>query len=107
VRPADAAILIVSLVIAWALYKAHKSATVHFNLFDILMENGRVSRLACVFMGSFVVSSWIMVRMTVEGKMTEGLFMAYGTVWVAPIIAKLFSGPKPDDPEATLTGVKR
>ena len=89
-RAIDGALMIVSLAIAWSLYRANRDEN-NFNLMDILMEGGRVSRLACVFMGSFVVSSWIMVRMTSEGKMTEGLFMAYGTVWVAPIIAKLFS----------------
>jgi len=90
-RATDAAILIVALVIAWSFYRAHKNANYTFDLFDLVMENGRLSRLACVFMGSFAVSSWIMVRATVDGKMTEGLFLAYGGVWVAPIIAKLFS----------------
>lgn len=90
-RAADASLLIITLVIAWSIYRAHKNPSSPFNVFDILLENGRLSRLACVFMGSFVVSSWIMVRLTFDGKMTEGMFMAYGTVWVAPIIAKLFS----------------
>jgi len=97
-RSVDGALLIVSLAIAWSLYRANRAEN-NFNLMDILMEGGRVSRLACVFMGSFVVSSWIMVRMTSEGKMTEGLFMAYGTVWVAPIIAKLFSPAPLQKPE--------
>ena len=94
-RAADAAILIISLVVAWSFYKAHTNKKLSFNLFDLLMENERLSRLACVFMGSFGVSSWIMVRATVDGKMTEGLFMAYGGVWVAPIIAKLFANTQP------------
>jgi len=95
-RAADAALLIIALVIAWSLYRAHRSNNGYFsqfNLLDLLLENGRVSKLACVFMGSFAVSSWIMVRMTFDGKMTEGLFMAYGGVWVAPVIARLFSPP--------------
>ena len=94
-RAADAAILIVSLVIAWSFYKAHTNQDFNFNLFDLILENGKLSRLACVFMGSFAVSSWIMVRVTIDNKMTEGLFMAYGGVWVAPIIAKLFSTQPP------------
>lgn len=96
-RGMDAALLVVALAIFWSMYRAHRNAAFTFNVFDILMDNGRVSRLACVFMGSFLVSSWVMVRMTFDGKMTEGLFMAYGTVWVAPIIAKLFS-PAPITP---------
>ena len=93
-RATDGALLIVALSIAWSFYRAHRSnddAFKHFNLLDLLMENGRVSRLASVFLGSFLVSSWIMVRMTIDGKMTELIFAAYGAMWVAPIIAKLFS----------------
>lgn len=92
-RAGDGALLIVALVIAWSLYRAHRSADMAFNLFDLIMENGKVSRLACVFLGSFVVCSWVLVRLTIEGKLTEALFTAYGAIWVAPIIAKMF-GPQ-------------
>ena len=94
-RAADAAILIIALVIAWSFYRAHTNRTYAFDLFDLIMEHGKLSRLACVFMGSFGVSSWVMVRATVDGKMTEGLFTAYGAIWVAPIIAKLFANQSP------------
>lgn len=90
-RVTDGALLIVSMVIVWSFYRAHRDPKISFNIFDLLTENGRLSRLSCVFMGSFCVSSWIMIRMTFDGKMTEGLFMAYGGAWVAPVIAKLFS----------------
>lgn len=102
-RAADAALLIVALAIGWSMYRAHKSgdaAFVHFNLMDLIMENGRVSKLACVFMGSFGVTSWIMVRLTLDGKMTEMLFSAYAAAWIAPIVAKLFS---PSPPASTST----
>ena len=98
-RSADAAMVIIALVIAWSFYRAHRNSAFSFNVFDLIMENGRLSRLACVFMGSFGVSSWIMMRLTIDGKMTEGLFMAYGGVWVAPIIAKLFSNASPAMPK--------
>ena len=97
-RAADAALLIVALSIAWSIYRAQRNPDYTFDLFDILMENGKLSRLACVFMGSFLVSSWIMIRLTFDAKMTEGMFMAYGTVWVAPIIAKLFSNTTQNPP---------
>ncbi len=90
-RAADAALLIVALMIAWSLYRAHRNQDFVFNVFDILMENGRVSRLACVFLGSFLVSCWVMIRLTIDGKMTEGFFTAFGGIWVAPILAKLFA----------------
>lgn len=87
----DGALLIVALAVAWSFYRAQKDRTITFNLLDLIIENGRVSKLACVFMGAFAVSSWVVIKVALDGKMTEGLFMAYGTVWVAPIIAKLFT----------------
>lgn len=92
-RAADAAILIVALVVTWSFYRAHRNTRFKFNVFDLIMEHDKLSRLACVFMGSFAVSSWVVVRATIDGKMTEGLFAAYGAIWCAPIIAKLISNP--------------
>ena len=93
-RAADASLLIIALVIAWSVYRAHKRKDGEFNDFnilDLLMEGGRVGRLACAFMATLVVTSWIMVRLTLDGKMTEGFMIGYAGAWVAPIIAKLFS----------------
>jgi hypothetical protein len=93
VRVTDAAVLIISLAVVWSLYRAHKSDTgvfAYFNLLDLLMENGRVSRIACVFLACFGILSWIMVRLTVEHKMTEGYFLGYAGACFAPIIAKMF-----------------
>jgi hypothetical protein len=97
-RSADAALLIVALVIAWSLYRAHMVQDNTFNLFDLITENQRVSKLACVFLGSFGVTSWMMVRLTLDGKMTEAYLAAYGALWIIPITAKLFAPPKPEIP---------
>ena len=91
-RAADGAILIIALAIAWSLYRANRDIE-GFNLLDLVIEHNKVSKLACVFLGSFCVTSWVFVRVAIDGKMTEGLFLAYGGIWVAPIIAKLFSPP--------------
>lgn len=104
-RATDASLLIVVLVIAWSMYRAHRSGDAgfaNFNLIDIIVENGRVSKLACVFIGSFAVSSWVVIRLTLDGKMTELLFAAYGAMWVTPITAKLFS-PAPPSSTSTQT----
>jgi len=95
VRASDAALLIIALVVAWSLYRAQRDETIQFNLLDLLVENGRVSKLACVFMGSFFVTSWVIIRVALDGKMTETLFAAYAAAWIIPVTAKLFSGPSP------------
>ena len=93
IRPADGGMLLVALLVAWSFYNAHRGAS-SFNLFDLLMEHGRVSRIACLIMGAFGVLSWIMIRLTLDGKVTEGYFTAYGALFVAPIIARMFAPAK-------------
>ena len=69
------------------------------NVFDIIMENGKVSKLACIAMGAFFVLCWIMIRLTLDGKMTEGYVGMFGGLCFTPIVAKLFS-PAPLNPPA-------
>lgn len=95
-RATDGALLILTLVVSWSFYRAHRNPQFTFNVFDLIMENGRVSRIACAFLATLLVTSWVIIRMTIEGKLTEGLFTAYVAAWVAPIVAKLFAGvPSP------------
>lgn len=102
-RAPDAAILILALVISWTFLRAHRNLNNQFNLFDLLMENGRLSRLACVFMGSFVMTTWLIVRLTLEGKLTEGFFSIYGGFWIVPIVAKMFSLNQPSESSTSTT----
>ena len=90
-RAADAALLIIALVVFWSFYRAQKDPDFRFDLFDLLMENGKVSRLAFAFMATLGVTSFLMIRLTIDGKMTEGYFGLYSAAWIAPIIAKLFA----------------
>ena len=90
----DVLAIAVLLVVAISFVVMHRSAA-KFNIFDLVMENARVSRLAVIVIAAFVVYSWVILRLTVEGKMTEGYLTMYGVTWIAPTIAKLFSPEKP------------
>lgn len=72
-------------------WRVHKNPAIDFDFFDLILENGRISRIASVFIGSFAMTTWMMVRLTVDGKMTEGYFTTYSAAWIVPIVAKLFS----------------
>ena len=102
-RATDGALLIIALVIAWSVYRAHRNQENTFDVFDLLMENGRLSRIACAFMVTLIATTWIMVRLTFDGKMTEGYFIGYGGMWVAPIIAKMFGTPATPSTTTTTT----
>lgn len=95
IRATDALLAFVLLGIAWSFYRVQRDPGITFNMLDLLMENGRVSRTACVFMGSFAALTWIMIRLTVDGKMTEGYLTSYGAIFVAPIVAKMFATASP------------
>ncbi len=103
-RMADASLAIILLLVTWSFYLAQKDPTVSFNLFDLVMENGRVSKLAAAFVVGVMALTWIMIRLTVDGKMTEGYVGLYGTIVIAPVIAKLFSPAPPAGTTTTTTG---
>ena len=79
-----------AFIVAVSLWRFQKSDN-HFDLLDLLMENGRVSRLAAAFSVTLVITSWIMLKLAIDGKLTEGYLGIYGTMWVTPIIAKMFA----------------
>lgn len=92
---------LVLLIVIFSFWRMHRNPENQFNIFDLIMEGGRVSRIACVFIASFLVASWIIVRLTLDGKMTDAYLLWYGGVFVAPVVAKLFGQPKQE-----LNGVK-
>jgi len=92
-------LIVVALAIMWTLWRAHQRSDIDFNLFDLLMENGRVSKIAVAFMLVLVVSTWVIVSLTVNNRLTEGYFSAYGMMWVAPLVAKVvFNKTEPPAP---------
>ena len=82
----------VLLLLIWrSLAKMHADESVNFDLRDLLMENGRVSKAACVMMGAFAVTTWQFVYYTLNGKLTEGYLGIYVAAWIAPVVARLIS----------------
>ena len=90
-RATDALLLIFITLVGWSFYRAQRNPDIEFNVFDLLMENNRVSKLAVAFMTGLVVLSWIMIVLTINNRMTEGYVGLYGGIIIAPVIAKLFS----------------
>lgn len=85
--------LFIILLVAVSLYKAHRDPNNDINVFDLVMENGRVSKVACVFIGTWIVMSYVFLGIFFQGKMTEGLFTAFGGLFIVPLVARMFTGP--------------
>lgn len=82
-----AVVLLIAVHVLIRLSKNHRSRIV---LEDLLLgEDGTMSRSAFVLMASFVVTTWGMVFMWLNDKMTEGYFTAYLGVWATPAVVKL------------------
>jgi hypothetical protein len=58
-------------------------------IFDLIMEDGKVSRIALAFMLVLGVTTWVMIDLQVSGKMSEGYLTTYGAMWVLPLVAKV------------------
>lgn len=89
------------VAIGFAAWRLHLNPENDFNILDLLMENGRVSKAAVVMMGAFSLTSWMMVQLTLAGKMTEGYFGLYSAAWIAPVVIKLITQAASAAPKTT------
>lgn len=91
----DLIAVIAIAIIALSIWRAHRDPEFDgFNVFDLLMENGKLDPAKCIAMGSWFMALWVMWRLTVEGKMTDGFFTAFLAACFAPAIAKMFAPKK-------------
>jgi len=81
------AFVVVCTIIAF--WRAHRKPGFEFNAFDLVMENGRVSRIGVAFMVVLGVTTWVFIDLQITGKMSEGYMTTYGLMWVAPLVAKV------------------
>lgn len=77
------------LAVAFTLWRAHTRHDIDFNLLDLLLEGGRVSKIAVAFMLVLGTSTWVIVHQTINDKITEGMFGLWLTAWVTPLVAKV------------------
>lgn len=91
------AVLVVMIgVIALSLARVHKSDS-RANLMQLITKaDGTLDRGAVVMFGGFALLAWVILVLTVQGKMTEGYFTAFGGLFVAPILVRNIFGDKPD-----------
>lgn len=90
-------------LIGLSLWRAHRNADYTFDLMDLIMENGRVSKIAVAFMMVLGVSTWVVINQEINAKLTEGTFGLWLTAWVTPLVAKVVfnktEAPTPETPK--------
>lgn len=91
------------VLVLLSFWRAHSRPGFDFNAFDLIMENGRVSKIALAFMLVLAVSTWVIVAQQLAGKLTEGTFGLWLTAWVTPLVAKVVFGKSEMPSGTTLT----
>ena len=81
------AVLLV-LVTLWVWHRSKDSAV---DLTDLLMENGKLSRLAFTWLGSFMVMSFGFVYAVLLGNLSDIYAALYAATWAVPIVTKMFA----------------
>lgn len=106
-----AALILIIIAIIYVLMKRDRSSMSHINLEDLLLGDDRkLSKAAAVMMGAFAMTTWLMVYLALNGKMTEGYFAIYVGAWIAPTVTRLIVN-KPSETtvavETSTTSVSR
>ena len=91
------ALLALLLFIFFSLRAQSRNRSSQISLDDLLLgDDGKMSKGAAVMFGSFFLTSWIMVHLTITEHITEGYFTAYLAAWVAPSVVRLITNrPQP------------
>lgn len=80
-----------AIVALLALWWWHHSDKTDVDLTDLLMENGRLSKMAITWLGSFAVMTFGFVYLLMTKALTDTYALLYAGTWAAPIITKLFA----------------
>lgn len=82
------ALIISTLLIT--LIRRDRSAASQINLEDLLLgDDGKLSKAAAVMMGAFTMTTWLMIYLTLNGKMSEGYLSIYVAAWITPTVVRL------------------
>ena len=88
------------VLIVFSFWHAHRNKASTFDALDLIMVDGKLDRIATVFMIAFAVSTWVIVDLQIKGKLDSGIFGIWMASWVGPLVAKMVFG-KNDMPSVT------
>jgi len=88
-QPMHIVLAVAVAAIVASFWQAHKKPSFDFNAFDLIMSKGKVDKIAVAFMLVLILSSWVIVDLQVNGRLTEGYFAIYTEAWITPLVAKV------------------
>jgi hypothetical protein len=84
------AVFVLALLVTF--WVAHRNSATPFNALDLIMVDGKVDRIATVFMIAFAVSTWVIVDLQIKNKLDAGVFGLWLGAWVGPLVVKVVFG---------------
>jgi hypothetical protein len=92
----------IAVFFTWRLMARSRDPSSLVNLDDLLVDDvtGKISKAAAVMMGSFGVTSWIVVYQALTDKLSDTTFAAYVGAWVIPAVTKLITN-RPQSPQTS------
>lgn len=79
-------------MVGFSLWKSHRSSDIRFNLLDLLMKDGRVSKVSVIVMTAFTLHSWAIVTWILNKTVSDQAMLTYAGIWVTPLLARLVFG---------------
>ncbi len=87
------ALMLILIFIVWIMFKRSKDPESNIYLDDLLLgEDGKMSKASVVMLGSFLMTTWVIIHLTLTDKLTEGYMTIYAGVWITPVVTKLIKG---------------
>jgi hypothetical protein len=87
---ADIMLVVLLLVAAWVVWKAQQRQD--FDFAEMLVDQDhKASALRLGILGSFAISSWIVLHDTLAGTISDWQFGTYLTVWSGAKVAETFA----------------
>lgn len=85
-----AALAVGGLLILLLLYRTNRKGGNGLELADLVKgDDGKWSKVWMLTWGAFAMTTWLMVFLTIGGKVTEGYFGLYSAAWIAPTLARI------------------
>lgn len=87
-------LFVVFIIIGLSFWRAQKRSDFAFDLFDLIMEGGKVSKTAVAFMMVLCVTTWVIIDQQIKGALSAEMFGLYGGMWVLPLVARVIFDKK-------------
>lgn len=95
----DLTLLLIVIYVGIGMVRSSRDEKSRLNLEDLLIDDvtGKTSKVAFVFIGTWMVATWAVVYMITNGKMEPHYWDAYLAVFATPAVAKIVWGKRYKD----------